>query len=180
MRITGGEARGRVIPSPAGLQVRPTGSKIRQALFNILGPATINGARFLDLFSGSGLVGLEALSRGAGSLVCVEEDKAMARAIEASLKHLNYEAEVIQADVRRVLPVLGEDSFDIVFADPPYKSQVHAGVLSLLDRYKNVRQGGLIIVEHMKGYALADKIGCIERTSTREYGQTGLTFYKRG
>lgn len=179
MKITGGQARGRVIPSPAGLDVRPTGSKIRQALFNIVGPERIAGARFLDLFAGSGLIGLEALSRGAASLVSVEENKAMARAIEASLKHLGYEGEVIASDFRRALPVLGEDEFDIVFADPPYKSQVHESVLTLLARYKNVRQDGLIIVEHMKGYCLSDLVGCIERTSTREYGQTGLTFYKR-
>ena len=85
MRITGGEVKGRVIASPPGLSVRPTASKIRQALFNILGDKIVD-AHFLDIFAGSGLVGLEALSRGAQSLTGIEEHKKMARSIEQHLQ----------------------------------------------------------------------------------------------
>src|SRR5881628_2830881 len=128
LRITGGEARGRSISGPIGLEARPTASKIRQAFFNIL-HERINGARFLDLFAGTGLMGIEALSRGAHQLVAVYESRKMTKMIQANLAKIGYEAEVISADVRRVIPILETDSFDIIFADPPYKGNKATSLL---------------------------------------------------
>src|SRR5262249_16481896 len=116
MIITGGQARGRRIASPEGLAVRPTASKIRQALFNILG-VRIKKAHFLDIFAGTGMMGLEALSRGAAELTVVEESRKMVRAIEASLLRLGYEsqAQIYTADFRQLLPTLTPHQFDVIF-----------------------------------------------------------------
>lgn len=147
LRITGGQARGRSIESPQGLDVRPTSSKIRQALFNILG-ARVSGANFLDLFAGSGLMGMEAMSRGAGSLIAVEESGKLATAIEKTLERLNLEGEVIRGDVRDVVNNLPKLYFDIVFADPPYKSSLSKTVVQLVAKKRLLKPEGILVVEH--------------------------------
>lgn len=145
MIITGGEARGRRIASPDGLAVRPTASKIRQAFFNILG-ARVRGANFLDLFAGSGLVGLEALSRGAKDLVSIEESGKMVVAIQSSLKTLGFRGRVIRGDFRQVVPTLPLGATDIAFADPPYKTPFPATLLRLIDGHCVLRKGGVLAI----------------------------------
>lgn len=147
LRITGGQARGRSIESPQGLDVRPTSSKIRQALFNILG-ARVSGANFLDLFAGSGLMGMEAMSRGAASLTAVEESGKLANAIEKALERLDLEGEVIRGDVRDVVNNLPKLYFDIVFADPPYKSSLGKTVVQLVAKKRILKREGILVVEH--------------------------------
>lgn len=177
LRITGGEARGRSIASPRGLQVRPTSSKIRQALFNILGGRVV-GAHFLDLFGGSGLMGIEAMSRGAAALVTIEMDRRLAANISENLRKLDFESEVIIGDVRERLGDLQGSKFDIIFADPPYKSSLAKSVLHLVDRYRLLSDNGLLIVEHAKDTDLPlDKIA-LRLTNQREYGQTCLSFFE--
>src|SRR5579885_1525759 len=127
LRVTGGTARGRAIESPPGRDVRPTSSKIRQALFNILqsrlSPGFSEGDyHFLDLFAGTGMMGIEALSRGASELIAVEADRKLAQNIIQSLEKLGLEGEVIAGDVRETLDKLPAYYFDVIFADPPYKT----------------------------------------------------------
>ena len=178
LRITGGEARGRSIASPNGITVRPTSSKIRQALFNILGGRIVD-ARFLDLCGGTGLMGIEALSRGAGALTVIEVEKKLAANISASLEKLSFEAEVITGDVRERMSDLQGSKFDIIFADPPYKSPVAKSVLHLVDRYNLLSDDGLLIIEHSKDTDLQlDKVS-LTRTNKREYGQTFLSFFQK-
>ncbi|HEY9787496.1 MAG TPA: 16S rRNA (guanine(966)-N(2))-methyltransferase RsmD [Candidatus Obscuribacterales bacterium] len=178
MRITGGNARGRSIASPQGPGVRPTGAKVRQAVFNILGART-NGARFLDICAGTGLIGLEALSRGAKSLIAVEENRQMVKAIQASLKKLGYEAEVIAGDLRQVLPVLEGQQFDIIFADPPYGSPLTNSILTSVDKYSLLAEAGVFIIEHARNQALPDETERLLKSDVRHYGQTSLTFFVR-
>jgi 16S rRNA (guanine(966)-N(2))-methyltransferase RsmD len=178
MIITGGEARGRRIASPEGLAVRPTASKIRQAFFNILG-AQIHDARFLDVFAGSGLMGFEALSRGAAHLVSIEENRKMVRAIETTLQMLGFEATVLSGDFRAHIPKLGEDAFDIIFADPPYKTPFAGTLLRLIDRHPVLKPGGMLIIEHTLGYKFPQDIERLKFSNTRNYGQTGLSFFER-
>lgn len=178
MRITGGEARGRMIAGPTGLQLRPTGSKVRQAFFNILSNK-LNGCSFLDLCAGSGIMGIEALSRGAGSLIAVEEDRKTAKAIETNLKHLGYDAEVICGEVNRVIPILKGQSFDIIFADPPYKSGIAESILRLVEKNELLARDGVLIIEHMKNLAPPDGSGLLSRQDIRHYGQTSLSFYRQ-
>jgi 16S rRNA (guanine(966)-N(2))-methyltransferase RsmD len=178
LRITGGEARGRSISSPDGRAVRPTSSKIRQALFNILGKRVVD-AQFLDLFGGSGLMGIEAISRGAAGLTTIEQDRKLAANISNSLAKLNYEADVIVGDVRERLGDLEGSKFDIIFADPPYKSPLAKSVLQLVDRYGLLSDDGIMIIEHAKETDLPLEKVALKLTNQREYGQTSLSFFQK-
>jgi 16S rRNA (guanine966-N2)-methyltransferase len=178
MRITGGEARGRCITSPEGLAVRPTGAKIRQAFFNILSER-IESARFLDLFAGTGLMGLEALSRGCNDVVFVEESRRLTGAIQSSLVELGYEAKVMTGDFRRLLPTFAPQEFDIIFADPPYKSPFGKLVVEAVERHDLLAQGGVLVVEHLRGYQFPVDIRLLHKVDQRIYGQTGLSFFRK-
>ncbi len=178
MRITGGSARGRVINGPAGLTARPTASKIRQAFFNILCNKTPHSC-FLDLFAGTGLIGLEALSRGAASLIAVEESSKLAHAIEADLRRLGFLGKVICADVRKVLPVLEPGSFDIIYADPPYASQLACTVIAGVSRHELLKPDGILAIEHSRADSLPDVDLALSLFDRREYGQTAVSFYRQ-
>ncbi|HEY9774029.1 MAG TPA: 16S rRNA (guanine(966)-N(2))-methyltransferase RsmD [Planktothrix sp.] len=178
MIITGGEARGRRIASPEGLSVRPTSSKIRQALFNILG-ARVVGANFLDIFAGSGLMGLEALSRGAESLTSIEESRKLVDAIATNMRSIGYQASLMTGDFRRILPRLPLDSFDIIFADPPYKSPFASTVTRTIDGHCILKPDGRLVIEHVRDYVFPKDLQLIERIDTRDYGQTGISFFQR-
>ena len=176
MRITGGAARGRVIEGPEGLELRPTGSKVRQAFFNIL-QNKLYGSSFLDVCAGTGLMGIEAMSRGAASLIAVEENRKIAKTIESNLKRLGFEAEVICADLRRVLPVLQERSFDIIYADPPYKGGLNETILQLVASHQLLNDEGVLIVEHLRSLPMPEECEQLKRSSLRHYGQSSLSFY---
>jgi len=155
MKITGGQACGRFIAVPSIHGVRPTGSKMRQSLFNILGKRT-QQAEILDLFAGSGLIGFEALSRGAGSLTCVEKNMVCARCLEINAQRLRYQdkIKIIRDDFRRALARLTGQQFDIIFADPPYKSDFAQQVLHLVAENKLLHPKGILIIEHKKNTML--------------------------
>ena len=176
MRITGGQARGRLIAGPIGLEVRPTASKIRQAFFNILANK-VPGCRFLDVCAGSGLIGAEAISRGAASLIAVEENKKFAQAIEGNLRRLGFEGEVVCGDLRRVLPILGSKSADIIFADPPYKSELPSEIIELVAKHDLLNDGGILIVEHAVSTTVPQRWNTLVRYDSRKYGQTMISFY---
>jgi 16S rRNA (guanine(966)-N(2))-methyltransferase RsmD len=179
LRITGGEARGRSITGPEGLELRPTGSKVRQAFFNIVG-FELNACRFLDLCAGTGLMGIEALSRGAQSLISVELNRPTAKTIEHNLRHLGYDAEVICGDVLKVIPVLEAGAFDIIFADPPYKSGLHERIIELVENHQLIAEDGTLVIEHLRKTDLPESAGALTRSAQRHYGQTTLSFYKSG
>jgi 16S rRNA (guanine966-N2)-methyltransferase len=119
VRIVAGEFRGRRLLAPRGVRTRPTADRVREALFSMLGD--VSGARVLDLYAGSGALGIEALSRGAGSAVFVERDPRAVAAIERNLESLGLEQEVLRQDAVRFL-ARAEGTFDLVFCDPPYDS----------------------------------------------------------
>jgi 16S rRNA (guanine966-N2)-methyltransferase len=117
LRVVAGEFKGRRLAAPRGPRTRPTADRVREALFSILGD--VGGARVLDLYAGSGALGIEALSRGAASAVFVERDAQAVAAIERNLEPLDVDATVARADVTRWLGRT-EGRFDLVFCDPPY------------------------------------------------------------
>ena len=117
MRVVAGEFKGRRLAAPRGARTRPTADRVREALFSMLGE--VGGARVLDLYAGSGALGIEALSRGAASAMFVERDAQAVAAIERNLEPLDVEASVARADVARWL-TRAEGRFDLVFCDPPY------------------------------------------------------------
>ena len=119
MRVVAGTFKGRRLSAPRGMRTRPTADRVREALFSMLGD--VGGARVLDLYAGSGALGIEALSRGAASAVFVERDARAAAAIERNLGSLGVEAPVVRQDALRFL-ARADGAFDLVFCDPPYDS----------------------------------------------------------
>ncbi len=148
MRVIAGSRRSIRLVTAKGDRVRPTTDRIKETLFNILQP-DVPGARFLDLFSGSGAIGIEALSRGAREAVFVEQDREALACIQANLKatHFEKEALVKAGDVLYVLRTLRQEPFDLIFMDPPYSQSLEEKVLCVLSKADYVDENTKIIVE---------------------------------
>ena len=180
MRVIAGTARGIRLVAPAGYDVRPTLDRVRESLFNILSPR-IEGARFLDLYAGTGANGIEALSRGAASATFVDNDPRSLAAIERNLGAAKLRQ---LADVRRLplpegLRTLWADgkTYDIVFADPPFAAMEYDRLLSAIDSARVLAEGGLIVVEHSARVALPDEIGAFSQFRQAKYGEIALSFF---
>ena len=179
MRITGGEYCGRPVKVPAGDKVRPTQDRVRGALFSMLAEA-IPGARVLDLFAGSGAVGLEAISRGAAEAVWVESDRRHVAILKANVQAFGAAGRVIGDDVLRWLRHAEGEPFDLAFADPPYDwAQEHgfAGIAELLRTRKLLRAGGILVVEQPTELAAA-ALPEWDMLRDRAYGHTRLVVYR--
>ena len=177
MRITGGIYRGRKIGVPRGDRVRPTQDRVREALFSML-RAELPGARFLDLYAGSGAVGLEALSRGAGQVIWVEGDRVVYRTTLANVVALAGEGQqVVCCPVERWLQSGGHGlAADIIFADPPYSQTREKGLAELavqVARDRIVAVGGLFIAE-MPRQSPVDALPGWRLLRDRVYGRTRL------
>lgn len=181
MRITAGEAKGRSLRFPARTGQRPTTDFLRQALFNLLGE--IEDTTFLDVYAGSGSVGLEAASRKAKKVVFIEKNKDCVAAIRENLSKLGYEARslVLSSDVRQGWLFLFEKqyAFDYIFADPPYDRAWIAKTMGLLFDFPVLKKDGMLILQHsvrentnsmQAGWLIADQ---------RRYGDTFLTFIRK-
>lgn len=180
MRITGGLDRGRKLRAPRGLTTRPTAAKVREAIFNILGPPP-DGA-VLDLFAGTGALGLEALSRGASHVVFVERDARALAALQRNLRELQLQdrAKVINRDARQAVRQLAGTGlrFSWVFIDPPYAAGEVDGILAELKSADLLAGTAVIIVEHDKRHEPPEHAGDIALCDRRYYGDTGLSFYR--
>ena len=178
MRLTGGLDRGRRLIVPRGARTRPTASKVREAIFNILGPPP---GPVLDLFAGTGALGLEALSRGAPAAVFVERDGAALGALRRNLREVGMEerATVIGADVRTALRRLAAagEQFSWVFLDPPYVREM-TGVLEELSGSDLLSSCAVVILEHDKRMPPPASVGCLFLTDQRKYGDTELSFFR--
>jgi 16S rRNA (guanine966-N2)-methyltransferase len=147
LRIVAGIWRSRLLEIAAVPGLRPTAERIRETLFNWLVPH-MHGARCLDLFAGTGALGLEALSRGAGEVVFVEKSAAAAKALRANVALLEATgADVCQADALEYLAAAGASPFDIVFLDPPFAADMLEDLCSLLDETSLVKNGSLVYLE---------------------------------
>lgn len=178
MRLTGGHDRGRRLIVPRGARTRPTASKVREALFNILGPPP---GPVLDLYAGTGALGLEALSRGAPGAVFVERDTNALAALRRNLKEIGVDGRgtIMGVDVRTALRRLAaaEQQFSWVFLDPPYVRETEGllGELCGLDVLSNC---AVVVVEHDRRHRPAERVGCLFLTDRRTYGDTELSFYR--
>jgi 16S rRNA (guanine966-N2)-methyltransferase len=182
MRIIAGSYRSRTLAAPPGLATRPTSDRLRETLFNVLAPR-IEGANFLDLYAGSGAVGIEALSRGAAHVEFVERAEPALRVLRANLARLGLTAGFriqsasVAAVLRKMKPVA---AFDVVFLDPPYDAvQEYAGTLGLLGGAAAglMAVGALVIAEHRKKERLEENYGALARTRLLEQGDAALSFY---
>jgi 16S rRNA (guanine966-N2)-methyltransferase len=175
LRVIGGELRGRPLKAPPGRSTRPTADRVREALFNLLGPVR-SGARVLDLFAGSGALGIEALSRGAAHAVFLESDRRAREILRENLARLELGARsrVSGEDVLS-RPHL-ESPFDLVFADPPYGAGAAGEVVS---RYATMlTPGGVLALEQAAGEPPPEPIAPLEIWKSRRYGGTRLTLYR--
>ena len=182
MRVIAGTAKGLRLHAPKNKDTRPTLDRVRESLFNILAPR-LNGARFLDLFAGTGANGIEALSRGASCCVYVDSDD---RALDLIRKNLASARLEDRAEVRKtVLPAglewLGDSpkAYDIIFADPPYKYVQFKDLLESLWRLELLALEGVLVIEHgVRTEILPPPSGYVS-VRTETYGETGLTFFTR-
>jgi 16S rRNA (guanine966-N2)-methyltransferase len=184
MRVIGGHDRGRRLRAPRGLHTRPTADRVRVTLFDVIGPA-VAGARVLDLFAGTGAVGIEALSRGAARVVLVERDQSALRALRANLATLGASraaARVLAGDVLQLLPTIGaeEGTFDFVFIDPPYGTTLAGRTLEALAAARVCRDGSEVVVQHSTRTVLPVVSGLVAHRRPRRFGDTALTFLRAG
>ncbi|MDR3319114.1 MAG: 16S rRNA (guanine(966)-N(2))-methyltransferase RsmD [Clostridiales bacterium] len=176
MRVIGGLYRGRrLLSPPRGKEIRPTSDRAKEALFNIL-QTKIIGYDFLDLFAGTGNVGIEALSRGA-RVVFVDGDPVSAGLIQDNLKLLSANARVVKSDALTYIETSAKDAFDYIFIDPPYNPEGRRELLSAVFESGVLREGGLVISENAASYALPESDG-YEIADIRKYGVNCLTFVK--
>jgi 16S rRNA (guanine966-N2)-methyltransferase len=178
MRIIAGKFRGRKIKAPKGLATRPVLARVREALFNVLGD--IEGTRVLDLFAGTGAVGIEALSRGAESLVAVEKGSQQIRIIHDNLSVLGVAARVIRSEVKTAIGKLSAEGerFDFIFADPPYDSGLAAAAVDAVFENGIISETGVMAVTVRKKENLPAGNDNYSMIFDRSYGDTRLAIYK--
>ena len=178
MRVITGTARGTVLKAPDGMATRPTADKVKQALFNIIQFETVG--EVLDLFAGSGQLGIEALSRGARSAVFIDERPDAIAVIRENLRrtHLESRAEVVRCDYLTYLSRCRK-SFRLIFLDPPYAEKYLENALKRISEIDILAEGGIIITERPVGKALDDQFSGLERSKDYVYGKTIITLFRR-
>ncbi len=180
MRVISGAFRGLKLLSPDGIETRPTLDRVKEAVFNILMPYVID-ADILDLFAGSGAMGLEALSRGSHKAMFVDNNKNAIGCIEKNIKAAKAEdrSTVLQSDALKFLQSCN-DKYDLIFLDPPYFDGLYASVLNMIEKKDILSENGLIIVEWDYENGFTDKLGCFQVFKEKKYGRVGITVLKRG
>lgn len=178
IKITGGDFKGRYITSIEGDTTRPTSSKVREAIFNILS-YKIEDSLFLDLFAGTGLVGIEAISRGAKKVTFIERDFNAFKIMKKNLVTLNVEklSETFKTDAEAYLKKC-DQTFDILYIDPPYKSDSYQKIFQVISNKINlVNENGKVIVEHSSKIPLPNL--SLNIFKSYKYGDTSVTIYNK-
>ncbi|MGI5936564.1 MAG: 16S rRNA (guanine(966)-N(2))-methyltransferase RsmD [Oscillospiraceae bacterium] len=174
MRIITGAARGRKLKEPVGMEIRPTSDMVKEAMFNII-QFDIEGRRVLDLFAGSGQLGIEALSRGASSAVFVDQSRGAVELVRENLKLCKFEGEVVLGDSLAYLERCGK--FDIIFIDPPYDSGLADKALHKIFKFDILSDGGIIVCETMRELTLPVALPPYFKSREYYYGKVKLTVY---
>ena len=178
MRVITGTARGRKLKTPANYDVRPTTDNVKESVFNIL-TNDVEGRTVLDLFSGTGQMGIEALSRGAKSAVFVDHDMASVKLTKENLQLCRFEATVVKSDALAYLKTCGKGKFDLIFIDPPYDSPLYEEVLSAINRFDILSVGGIIIVESHVDKDIPDMEPPYKKLKTYKYGRVKITSFTK-
>jgi len=186
MRIIAGKFRSRQLKSIKGVALRPTSDKLRETLFNVLGELVVD-ARFVDLFAGTGAVGIEALSRGAREAIFVEKQLPAVAVIKKNLESLEIRkgARVLPQDALQALKRLAEEPgaadtrVDILFLDPPYAELAqYKNVLSFLGSANLLAENAVVIAEHQRSLDLPETFGKLERVRVLRQGDAALSFFR--
>jgi 16S rRNA (guanine966-N2)-methyltransferase len=180
VRVFGGSLQGRRLQTCRVASLRPTSEKIREAIFNILAPLLADGP-VLDLFAGTGSLGIEALSRGMERAVFVEQNATIISLLKKNISHCQLEerSEVIAFPVSKGLKILKSrnETFIMIFLDPPYQEKLAGKTLREISEAKLLRQEGLVIVEHSSKEILEKSYGRLQMDDQRTYGQTLVSFF---
>lgn len=183
MRVIAGAQKGRRLTGPPRGGLRPTPDRVKEALFSILGPRIV-GAFMVDLYAGTGAVGIEALSRGARAVTFVESDTQALRVLRTNLAHCGFAplATVHAMSVSRFLRAKGPSSepYDVVFADPPYRLDAERELLPWLGRGATIAPGSLVILEHSSKAEIPARVGGLSRVRQYRYGDTTLSMFTLG
>jgi 16S rRNA (guanine966-N2)-methyltransferase len=188
MRVIAGKFRSRRLQSLPGMELRPTSDRLRETLFDVLtagNPAALEGSVWMDLYAGTGAVGIEALSRGAGMVYFVESSPEAAQLIGRNLDGLGVKSgfQALRQDVVRALQVWARSGIhaNFVFLDPPYAmGEAYAESLAALSDSGLLLPGAIVIVEHQKKFDPGEQVGSLERFRLLKQGDAALSFYGRG
>lgn len=179
IRVIGGELKGRKLVTVPGMQTRPTADRVRESIFNILG-AGVRGTLVLDLFAGTGAMGIEALSRGAESVVFADNDKTALRALAKNINMCSLEsrANIIQWDILKNLNITCSfpPAFNLVFIDPPYNKNMIQLTLSNLCKSRCLADGARVAIEHSPREPISAKDQNFKISDQRRYGKTLVSF----
>ena len=182
MRVVSGTLKGRAIKAVKGSNTRPTTDKIKESIFNIIGPY-FDGGAVLDLYGGSGNLAIESLSRGMDKAVLVDRETAAIQTIRHNISQLGLtdQAEIYRNDAFKALKALAkrEFSFDLVFLDPPYHGQRINDILEFINEHQLLNPNGIIMAECLKEDLLFEQVGTIEQVRREIYGITAISIYKR-
>ncbi|MFC0214292.1 16S rRNA (guanine(966)-N(2))-methyltransferase RsmD [Paenibacillus chartarius] len=181
MRVISGSARGRPLKAVPGSGTRPTTDKVKEALFSMIGPY-FDGGDVLDLFAGTGGLGIEALSRGMARGVFIDADAKSVDVVRSNLEatKLTEQAEVYRNDAFRALKALAkrEAAFELVFLDPPYRLKRIVELLDELQELRLLKPGATVVVEHDAGDMQEEQVGQLRQRRRAEYGDTAITIYE--
>lgn len=182
MRVISGIARGKNLKAPPGNETRPITDMIKEALFNVLGP-DIQGTDFLDLFAGSGSVGIEALSRGADRVVFIDNSSLAVKVIQANLAHCHFteKHEVFKNDVFKAVDRLKKDSrwFDYIYIDPPFTQEnIFPEIMRKMDGTQLLKDQGTLIIRTPRKMEMPAALKNLQRVRHNHYGESTLHYYQ--
>ena len=176
MRVITGTARGRRLKTPDGMDIRPTTDNVKESVFNIL-QFDIEGRRVLDLFAGTGQLGIECLSRGAREVIFIDQSRDAVKIIKENLKTCGFTAPVLQQDALAYLGACGK--FDLIFVDPPYDAELYAPVLEKINSIDILSDGGIILCEARREKDLPDMRPPYVKRREYAYGRVKLCLYSK-
>lgn len=180
LRVISGKVRGLKLNTPKNDDVRPTTDRVKESVFNIINGYVMD-SNVLDLFAGTGSLGIECLSRGANKCVFVDASKTSIEIVKSNIKKARVEAdsEVMNVDCKSAIDKLKtrSESFDLIFMDPPYYENLFVSTLEKISDTKLLNEDGIIVVEHDTTEKLPDNVGDLVKQKSRKYGNTTVTFY---
>jgi 16S rRNA (guanine(966)-N(2))-methyltransferase RsmD len=178
--VIAGSAKGRLLKAVPGTGTRPTADKVKEAIFSMIGPF-FDGGVGLDLFAGTGGLGIEAISRGMDRVIFIDMEKTSIQVIEDNLTTIGFkgQSEVYRNEAQRALKVLAKRGlkFDLIFLDPPYRMKQADEILLQMQQMEMLQDQAVVLVEHEAGHRYADEIGQFRVQKRANYGETAITIY---